>query len=153
MALDSWPGTPYPPYMGRPPRYTYAGAYHHIAVRCNNREFQFTDDGLFARLLALIADAYSEVTETDAKGKSERRVILKFHPRVAPIKVAVLPLLKNKPELVAQAKEVFTGSASLMTTPCAEPLLFVTTMVYSSGRPASAVPAGAVLAMVNWGTL
>ena len=29
------------PNMGRPLRYTYAGAYHHVSVRCNNREFQF----------------------------------------------------------------------------------------------------------------
>jgi len=63
--------------------------------------------GVDRLILALIADAYSEVTEADAKGKSETRVIMKFHPRVAPIKVAVLPLLKNKPELVAKAKDVF----------------------------------------------
>ncbi|MCU0782926.1 MAG: glycine--tRNA ligase [Verrucomicrobia bacterium] len=56
--------------------------------------------------LALICNAYSEVTETDAKGKSETRVILKFHPRVAPIKVGVMPLLKNKPDLVKKALEV-----------------------------------------------
>ena len=56
--------------------------------------------------LALICNAYSEATETDDKGKSETRVILKFHPRVAPIKVGVMPLLKNKPELVKQALEV-----------------------------------------------
>jgi glycyl-tRNA synthetase len=56
--------------------------------------------------LALICNAYSEVTETDAKGKSETRVVLKFHPRVAPIKVGVMPLLKNKPELVKKALEV-----------------------------------------------
>jgi len=56
--------------------------------------------------LALICNAYSEVTETDAKGKSETRVILKFHPRVAPIKVGVMPLLKNKPELVKKALEI-----------------------------------------------
>jgi glycyl-tRNA synthetase len=31
---------------------------------------------------------------------------MKFHPRIAPIKVAVFPLLKNKPDLVAKAKEV-----------------------------------------------
>ena len=36
----------------------------------------------------------------------ETRVVLKFHPRVAPIKVAVLPLLKNKPELVKKALAV-----------------------------------------------
>jgi glycyl-tRNA synthetase len=32
---------------------------------------------------------------------------MKFHPRVAPVKVGVFPLLKNKPELVAKAREVF----------------------------------------------
>ena len=56
--------------------------------------------------LALICNAYSEITEPDAKGKSETRVILKFHPRVAPIKVGVMPLLKNKPGLVKKAQEV-----------------------------------------------
>jgi glycyl-tRNA synthetase len=57
-------------------------------------------------ILALICNAYSEVTETDVKGKSETRVIMKFHPRVAPVKVGVMPLLKNKPELVKKAHEV-----------------------------------------------
>ena len=33
--------------------------------------------------------------------------MLRFHPRVAPIKVGVFPLLKNKPELVAKAREVY----------------------------------------------
>ena len=62
--------------------------------------------GVDRLILALICNAYSEVTETDDKGKTGTRVILKFHPRVAPIKVAVLPLLKNKPELVKKALEV-----------------------------------------------
>ncbi len=31
---------------------------------------------------------------------------MRFHPRIAPIKVAVFPLLKNKPELVNKAREV-----------------------------------------------
>jgi glycyl-tRNA synthetase len=62
--------------------------------------------GVDRLLLALIANAYSEVTETGDKGKSETRVILKFHPRVAPIKVGVMPLLKNKPDLVKKALEV-----------------------------------------------
>jgi glycyl-tRNA synthetase len=63
--------------------------------------------GVDRLILALLANAFSEVTETDAKGKSETRVVLKFHPRVAPIKVAVLPLLKNKPELAAKARGIF----------------------------------------------
>jgi glycyl-tRNA synthetase len=58
-------------------------------------------------ILALIANAFSETTSTDEKGKSEVRTVMKFHPRVAPVKVGVYPLLKNKPELVAKAKEVF----------------------------------------------
>ena len=59
--------------------------------------------GVDRLILALIANAYSEVTETDEKGKSETRVVMRFHPRIAPIKVAVFPLLKNKPDLVHKA--------------------------------------------------
>ena len=59
--------------------------------------------GVDRLILALIANAYTEATKTDDKGKSETTVVMKFHPRVAPIKVGVLPLLKNKPELVAKA--------------------------------------------------
>jgi glycyl-tRNA synthetase len=62
--------------------------------------------GVDRLILALIANAYSEVTKTDDKGKSETTVVMKFHPRVAPVKVGVLPLLKNKPELVKKAQEV-----------------------------------------------
>jgi glycyl-tRNA synthetase len=62
--------------------------------------------GVDRLILALIANAYSETTETDAKGKAETTYVMKFHPRVAPIKVGVLPLLKNKPELVKKALAV-----------------------------------------------
>lgn len=57
--------------------------------------------------LALLCEAYSEETVTDEKGQAETRVVMRFHPRIAPIKVAVFPLLKNKPELVAKARGVF----------------------------------------------
>jgi glycyl-tRNA synthetase len=62
--------------------------------------------GVDRLILALIANAYSEETKTDEKGKSETRVTMKFHPRVAPIKAGIFPLLKNKPELVNKAIEV-----------------------------------------------
>jgi glycyl-tRNA synthetase len=62
--------------------------------------------GVDRLILALIANAYSEVTETDDKGKSETRVTMQFHPRVAPFKAGIFPLLKNKPELVKKALEV-----------------------------------------------
>jgi glycyl-tRNA synthetase len=57
-------------------------------------------------ILALICNAYHEEEVTDEKGKKETRVVMRFHPRVAPIKVGVFPLLKNKPELVRKAMEV-----------------------------------------------
>jgi glycyl-tRNA synthetase len=62
--------------------------------------------GVDRLILALICNAYSEDSMPDEKGNLETRVVLKFHPRVAPIKVGVLPLLKNKPDLVKKAVEV-----------------------------------------------
>ena len=62
--------------------------------------------GVDRLILALLTNAYSEATNTDEKGKSETTVLLKFHPRVAPIKAGIFPLLKNKPELVQKAREV-----------------------------------------------
>lgn len=52
--------------------------------------------------LAALTNAY---TEEELDG--DKRTVLKFPAVLAPIKVAVFPLLKNKPELVAKAKEVF----------------------------------------------
>jgi len=57
-------------------------------------------------VLAFICNAYNEETITNEKGKEETRIVMKFHPRIAPYKVGVFPLLKNKPELVAKAREV-----------------------------------------------
>ncbi len=57
--------------------------------------------------LALLCNAYAEEQVTDEKGKSETRVIMRFSPRIAPVKVAVFPLMKNKPELYAKAREIF----------------------------------------------
>lgn len=59
--------------------------------------------GVGRLLLAVLSDAYAE----DEQG-GEKRVYLKFSPKVAPIKAAVFPLLKNKPELVAKAREVYS---------------------------------------------
>lgn len=57
-------------------------------------------------VLALICEAYDEEVVTSDKGKEETRVVLRFDPKMAPIKCAVFPLLKNKPDLVAKAKQV-----------------------------------------------
>ncbi|HCN29164.1 MAG TPA: glycine--tRNA ligase [Verrucomicrobiales bacterium] len=63
--------------------------------------------GLDRMALAVIAKAFSETEKIDEKGKKEVITVLRLHPRVAPIKVGVFPLLKNKPELVAKAREVY----------------------------------------------
>jgi len=60
--------------------------------------------GLGRHLLAVLVKAYTE----DELG-GEKRVYLKFPPYLAPIKAAVFPLLKNKPELVAKAREVYAN--------------------------------------------
>jgi len=62
--------------------------------------------GVDRTVLALICEAYSEDEAPDEKGKMETRIVLRFHPRIAPIKCAVFPLLKNKQPLVAKAKEI-----------------------------------------------
>src|SRR6202035_2722247 len=62
--------------------------------------------GVDRTVLALISEAYSEDQAPDEKGKMESRIVLRFHPRMAPVKCAVFPLLKNKEPLVAKAKEI-----------------------------------------------
>ncbi|MEM0895709.1 MAG: glycine--tRNA ligase [Verrucomicrobiota bacterium] len=57
-------------------------------------------------VLAVICEAFDEETVTNEKGKEEVRTVMRFNPRMAPVKCGVFPLLKNKPELVAKAKEV-----------------------------------------------
>lgn len=59
--------------------------------------------GVERALMAVISEAYRE---DEVNG--EKRVYLKFPEHLAPIRFAVSPLLKNKPELVDKAKEVFS---------------------------------------------
>jgi len=59
--------------------------------------------GVDRTMLALIANAYIE----ENLPNGETRTVLKFNPIVAPFKAAIFPLLKNKPELVAKAREIF----------------------------------------------
>jgi len=54
--------------------------------------------------LAVLCAGYAEEDVKDDKGNVEKRTVLRLSPRIAPVKVAVFPLLKNKPELVARAQ-------------------------------------------------
>ncbi|MCX5656621.1 MAG: His/Gly/Thr/Pro-type tRNA ligase C-terminal domain-containing protein, partial [Candidatus Omnitrophica bacterium] len=61
-----------------------------------------TSVGVDRTFLMLMAEAY---IEDEMNG--EKRTSLRFVPNMAPVKMAVFPLLKNKPELVAKAREVY----------------------------------------------
>jgi len=63
--------------------------------------------GVDRMMLALLCNAYEEQKLTDEKGKEDVRVVMHFSPRIAPIKVAVFPLVKNKPEVYGKAREMF----------------------------------------------
>ncbi len=57
--------------------------------------------GVDRSVLAFLTDAY-----TEEKVKGQTRVVLSLHKDLAPVKVAVLPLLKNRPEIVKLAKTI-----------------------------------------------
>jgi len=69
-----------------------------------------TSIGADRSFLMFLCDAYEEVeggrTET-TEAKKELETVLKIHKNLAPVKVAILPLVKNKPEIVEKAKEVY----------------------------------------------
>ncbi len=58
--------------------------------------------GVERSLLAILCAAY-----TEEKIEKETRIVMKFPKNLAPIKIAVFPLLKNKPELVEKAHDIF----------------------------------------------
>lgn len=58
--------------------------------------------GLGRMLMAVLVDAYSQ---DEVNG--EKRIFLKLKSNVAPVKMAVFPLLKNKPELVKKARQIY----------------------------------------------
>jgi len=69
-----------------------------------------TSGGIDRVFLALLCDAYQEIkggrTKT-TKPTKEVEILLKLDKRIAPIKVAVLPLVRNKPKIVKKAREVY----------------------------------------------
>ena len=69
--------------------------------------------GMPRTLLAVLLESYHE----EEVKPEDIRIVLKIKPRLAPYKVAVFPLLKNKPELVSKAQEIYAGlKKELMVT-------------------------------------
>ncbi len=57
-------------------------------------------------VLAMICEAFDEEEITNEKGKTETRTVMRFAPRMAPVKVGIFPLLKKNEEQVRIAREI-----------------------------------------------
>jgi len=83
--------------------------------KCSGKDLSYTDPitketfvpyiiepsvGVSRLFLALLTDAYHE---------EEKRVVLRLAPSLAPVKVAVFPLVANKPDLVDKARGIYTN--------------------------------------------
>jgi len=79
------------------------------------KDFTYTDPETGEKYLPNIVETSGGVDRTflyllfDAYQEEENRIVLQLNPRIAPYQLAVFPLLKNKPELVAKAKEIYAS--------------------------------------------
>ncbi|MCG8449392.1 MAG: His/Gly/Thr/Pro-type tRNA ligase C-terminal domain-containing protein, partial [Pirellulales bacterium] len=79
----------------------YKGSGRDLTYRDDQTNERFTPPviepsaGADRAALAFLCEAYTEDEQPDEKGKMQTRVVMKFHPRIAPIKAAVLPLVKK----------------------------------------------------------
>jgi glycyl-tRNA synthetase len=77
----------------------------YIDLKTNEKFFPHVIEpsfGLERTMLAVLSEAYDE-----EEIKGIKRVVLKLKPELAPIKVAVFPLLANKPDLIKKARQVY----------------------------------------------
>lgn len=66
-----------------------------------------TSIGCDRMFLAIVSESLVEENVPDADGKDSIRTVMKLHPILSPIKIAVLPLLKNKEELTKAARDIY----------------------------------------------
>ncbi len=66
-----------------------------------------TSVGCDRMFLSVLSQAYQIDEAPDSKGKMQQRVVLRLHPAIAPIKCAVLPLVKKDEALTNKAREIF----------------------------------------------
>ncbi len=63
--------------------------------------------GMDRTTLTMLVDAYDqEAIKDQESGKESSRVVLRFHPKIAPVQVGVFPLARNKPDLVERARHI-----------------------------------------------
>ena len=66
--------------------------------------------GMDRTTLTMLIDAYESQSVVDAdSGKTTSRVVLHFHPKIAPVQVGIFPLARNKPDLVERARHIERG--------------------------------------------
>jgi glycyl-tRNA synthetase len=90
-------------------------------VKLSGKDLQFFDEaskthytplliessaGMDRTVLTFMIDAYEREHSVDPNGKQTERVVLRFHPAIAPVQVAVFSLARNKPELVERARAI-----------------------------------------------
>ena len=87
--------------MGPDGKPKYKGSGRDLTYRDDQTNERFTPHviepsaGADRATLAFLCEAYTEDEAPDDKGKMQTRVVMKFHPRIAPIKAAVFPLVKK----------------------------------------------------------
>ncbi|MEO7201372.1 MAG: His/Gly/Thr/Pro-type tRNA ligase C-terminal domain-containing protein, partial [Candidatus Tumulicola sp.] len=59
--------------------------------------------------LTFLIDAFEREKAVDPNGKETERTVLRFHPAIAPVQIAVFSLARNKPELVERARSIESG--------------------------------------------
>jgi len=63
--------------------------------------------GVDRTFLAVLTAAYTEDSVPNDKGVEEKRVLLKLHPKIAPYKVAIFPLMKNQPAQMEKGRGIY----------------------------------------------
>ena len=63
--------------------------------------------GLTRAILTAMIDAYDEEKYTDGNGAEQTRVVARFHKNIAPVKFAIIPLVKKDEKMVRIAKEIY----------------------------------------------
>ena len=67
--------------------------------------------GLSRTILTAMLDAYDEEEYTDGNGKTQTRTVARFAPSIAPVKFAILPLIKKNKDQVEFAEKLFAKLA------------------------------------------
>lgn len=68
--------------------------------------------GLSRTVLTAMLDAYAEEEYIDGNGKTQTRTVARFHPDIAPVKYAILPLIKKDADQVRIAHEIYAQLAT-----------------------------------------